>query len=238
MLSALTEQHRLEQLALRAVTLRDLHKLWPTLDTGRLDLTFPGWAAAVARLIRANNGISAALAARYLRAARAAQRVPGEATVVPAGPPSDEQLATVLRVTSVVAMKSATARGVPTSQASTNAFVLSSGEATRLVLAGGRDTIRESVAADDYGHGWRRVTSGRACEFCLMLAGRGAVYREDTADFASHGHCGCTAEPVWDPTQRRDVETTFTPSARRLTDDTRTANNARAREFIRANNLA
>jgi hypothetical protein len=30
-----------------------------------------------------------------------------------------------------------------------------------------------------------------------MLAGRGAVYSADTVDFHTHGHCGCTAEPVY-----------------------------------------
>jgi hypothetical protein len=32
-----------------------------------------------------------------------------------------------------------------------------------------------------------------------MLAGRGAVYRRDTADFAAHDHCRCGAAPSWDP---------------------------------------
>ena len=30
-----------------------------------------------------------------------------------------------------------------------------------------------------------------------MLADRGAVYRSDSARFASHTHCHCTAEPVF-----------------------------------------
>ena len=31
-----------------------------------------------------------------------------------------------------------------------------------------------------------------------MLAGRGAVFRQDTARFAAHEHCSCTAQPVFD----------------------------------------
>ena len=30
-----------------------------------------------------------------------------------------------------------------------------------------------------------------------MLASRGAVYKEETAHFASHTHCHCTASPVF-----------------------------------------
>ena len=39
------------------------------------------------------------------------------------------------------------------------------------------------------------VASG-GCRFCSMLAGRGEVYRADTARFASHPNCHCTAAPV------------------------------------------
>jgi hypothetical protein len=94
--------------------------------------------------------------------------------------------------------------------------------------------IRESVAADDYAQGWRRVTSGAACGFCRMLAGRGEVYTEATADFASHDHCGCGAEPVYG--QGRGVRG-YTASQRTRSDATRAADNARARAFIADNDL-
>lgn len=197
MASPLTEQHRRQQLALRAATLLELRKLWPALNTHRLDTTYPGWAAAAARLIRDHRGISAALAGRYLRAFRARQGIPGEAAIVVAAPLPPEKLFTSLRVTSVVSLKKAAAAGTPPAQARANAFVASSGAATRLVLDAGRTTILQSVVADDRARGWRRVTSGRACEFCSMLAGRDAVYTEATADFASHDHCSCSAEPAF-----------------------------------------
>lgn len=60
-----------------------------------------------------------------------------------------------------------------------------------------RDTITTNRRRDPQSVGWRRVTSGSGCKFCLMLSDRGAVYREDTARFASHTHCHCTAEPVF-----------------------------------------
>lgn len=59
-----------------------------------------------------------------------------------------------------------------------------------------RDTITTNRQRDPQAIGWRRVTSG-GCKFCQMLASRGAVYRDETARFASHGNCHCTAQPVF-----------------------------------------
>lgn len=60
-----------------------------------------------------------------------------------------------------------------------------------------RDTITTNSRRDPSSVGWRRVASG-GCKFCSMLAGRGAVYKQETAHFASHKHCHCTAQPVFD----------------------------------------
>ena len=59
-----------------------------------------------------------------------------------------------------------------------------------------RDTVTTNRRRDPESVGWRRVSSG-GCSFCRMLASRGAVYRQDTARFASHALCGCTAAPVF-----------------------------------------
>lgn len=60
-----------------------------------------------------------------------------------------------------------------------------------------RYTIASNSIADRAARGWRRIGSGSSCEFCSMLLGRGAVYTESTADFQSHDHCNCAAEPAW-----------------------------------------
>ena len=59
-----------------------------------------------------------------------------------------------------------------------------------------RDTILANRRRDPSAVGWRRVTSG-GCKMCLMLAARGAVYTDQTARFAAHPHCKCTAQPVF-----------------------------------------
>jgi hypothetical protein len=59
-----------------------------------------------------------------------------------------------------------------------------------------RDTITLNSRRDPDSVGWARV-AGDSCGFCRMLAGRGAVYKRDTAIFAAHGHCDCTARPAF-----------------------------------------
>ena len=60
-----------------------------------------------------------------------------------------------------------------------------------------RDTITTNRRRDPAAAGWQRVASGSACKFCRFLAGRGEVFRESSARFASHPKCGCTARPVF-----------------------------------------
>ena len=229
-MDTLTRNYRAQNIALRAQTVRDLQRLWPALDWRNLERTYPAWFAGASALIARDRTRSAGLASLYLKAHRLQAGVPGEVTLRLAGPAPAEQVATALRVTTLVAVKKSTMAGKTAEQAMIDAFVQSSGAATRLVLDGGRDTIRATTAADPRTQGWRRVTAG-GCDFCQMLAGRGDVYTEATADFASHDHCACSAEPVYGDAGLRDVKA-FTPSQRRRSEATRAADNARARAFI------
>jgi len=61
-----------------------------------------------------------------------------------------------------------------------------------------RDTILANRRRDPASVGWMRLASPKACGFCKFLADRGAVYRKDTARFAAHENCMCTAVPVFD----------------------------------------
>lgn len=60
-----------------------------------------------------------------------------------------------------------------------------------------RETILQNRRNDPAAAGWKRVTSGKACKMCRMLADRGAVYKAATARFATHPKCHCTATPVF-----------------------------------------
>ncbi len=60
---------------------------------------------------------------------------------------------------------------------------------------GFRDSITGNTRQDEDSVGWSRVVRPGACKFCVMLADRGAVYRESTATFAAHTSCSCGARP-------------------------------------------
>lgn len=90
-----------------------------------------------------------------------------------------------------------------------------------------RYTVAESSVADPGARGWQRVGVGGCKDgFCDMLIGRGAVYTEATAAFASHDNCKCSAVPAFEG-QPIPVKP-FTPSLRTATD----ADRARVREYI------
>lgn len=193
----LTQTHRAQQLLLRRATLAQMAKLWPALDWARLDASYPAFAVQVGALVQANRFTSAGLSAQYLRAFRRASGIPGELKVIMSEPLIVEQFTTSLRVSSVVAAKGAAGRGVLAELAMSDAFTLASGEMSRLVLDAGRETVRATSIADPRCEGWERIVSRGACDFCIMVSGRGAVFSKDTADFQSHGSCGCTAAPVF-----------------------------------------
>lgn len=77
--------------------------------------------------------------------------------------------------------------------------------AGRHAVNGGREVVREAAILDPDARGWARVTAGKACKFCQMLASRGAVYTQDTVDFQAHDGCHCMPEPVFGDTAPTNV---------------------------------
>lgn len=60
-----------------------------------------------------------------------------------------------------------------------------------------RTVVTRSTSADPAARGWQRNIVGDTCKFCVMLAGRGAVYTEATSDFRTHDGCDCYATPAF-----------------------------------------
>jgi hypothetical protein len=191
----LTRHHRERQLAVKAATMRDLLALWPAFRLDDIDRTWQPLEVAVLAVIANRRRASAGFAASYYRAFRAAEGVEGEPVVRIAEPPARGLLIGALRLAGPIGTKKTLLTGA--SNPLDRAFSRVAGTATRQVLDGGRKTLTESVRADRAARGWQRITSGKACSFCSMLASRGAVYSEDTVGFESHDHCSCTAEPVY-----------------------------------------
>lgn len=59
-----------------------------------------------------------------------------------------------------------------------------------------RDTVLSNRRRDPESVGYRRY-AGDGCQFCQMMADKGAVYRRESAYFAAHDNCNCTAGPVF-----------------------------------------
>lgn len=103
------------------------------------------------------------------------------------------------------------------------------GGVTKRIANASRLTISANAEADPRALGWQRRTSAGACLFCLMLADRGAVYKADTARFASHDDCRCSAVPAWDGKALRVKP--FTGKRKGASEEDR----ARVREWLSAN---
>lgn len=194
----LTEAHRLAQARLAAVTVAQLDSAWPLLAADDLDGTVERWLRVTVPIVRAQHATSARLAANYYTAFRLLETgvaepfVPVVAETVPV-----EAVATSLTVTGPVAVKTHMRTSPIVERAMEIGRAMSASAGMRHVLNGGRQTVTDSVWADRRALGWARVTSGRACAFCAMIASRGPVFGDDTANFDAHDHCSCSAEPVY-----------------------------------------
>lgn len=196
MADPVTQAHRRAQLALRAATLRDLLRLWPMFDLNRIAATWPAFEDATALLIRERGRVSAGLSSAFFREARRAAGIAGD-------PPAlrveslMEQILAGLRVMGPVNAGQQLALGRLVEDVRKTTLVNVSGVATKFVLDHGRAALLNAVKDDHRSRGWSRAAGATACQFCLMLAGRGTVYKADTASFPSHRHCVCTAVPAW-----------------------------------------
>jgi len=197
----LTERHRRQQLALRAATLKDLLTIWRAFQIGDIAGTWPMVETALVALIQARWAVSAGLAAAYYGQFREAEGVTGPLTPAVVPPPPAAEVVTSLRIVGPAAAGRLVALARP--DAAVVALTNVSGDVSRQVLNGGRETILGSIDRDPTALGYARVTDGKPCAFCAMLASRGPVYRSNARATVArdgakyHRACGCTSEPVF-----------------------------------------
>lgn len=194
-MNALTLAHYRAQLAVRAKILARVVALWPMFDITDIDRSWKALQQALTANVWLGHRQSSDVAGGYYQALRITEGVRGTAPITFAAAPSVEYLDRVFTYTGLIVPKKLVAAGRADAAEQTLTHVL--GTVGRLTLNGGRDTLLETIKADPRSRGYQRVTSGRACSFCSMLADRGAVYGEESADFAAHDHCSCSAEPVF-----------------------------------------
>lgn len=208
----LTEEHRQAQIRNSARAISLTRTTWDALDVADLDASLERWLRAQLPILRRFNGESARLAESYLNAFRQAE-IGGRTATVPAGFIDEVAAVASMRITGPVAAKRGIERGMAPTVAMTHARRQVEGATQRLVAEGGRATVDATVRADDRALGWARITGPDPCEFCALLASRGAIYasqevalgagmgdrvRGDRTDgMAYHDHCQCASEPSY-----------------------------------------
>lgn len=198
----LTQLHRRRQLALRAKVIREVMALWPAWQP-KEPSSFKAFEDAMVLLVQSRSQQSAAIASEYLREFRAAElaavapksaveSVERTFAALAAARPED-QIRTVVGASARGQVYRALQAGQSFEQAMQHGVVRVSGDASRLVLLGGSDTVTNEAKRSKLR--FARVTSGSPCAFCAMLASRGPVYwSEETASFEPHGSCSCQPE--------------------------------------------
>lgn len=193
---ALTEVQRRRQAAILADTTATSRELMALLDPRDLDATAARWVRANEALVREMRADSERAAAAYLRSFREAEI--GDPDVEFRRVALDrEQVRRSLTITGPGTIRTLSARGMPLDRAVQAATVSSSGAASRHALNGGRQGVMETIQSDRRARGWQRFTSAKPCSFCAMIASRGPIFSESSADFRAHDHCQCSAEPVY-----------------------------------------
>jgi hypothetical protein len=206
---------------------RDVRRLWSTLTVAdalevreALEELLPGMVAVYGDL-------SATVAADWYDEVRAAAGVRGRFRAEPAGPVDPEAVRANARwaIGPLFAQEpdwdGALERLTP--------------EVGRMVAQSGRNTITKSTVRDRQAVGWRRVTnSAKPCKFCVALADRGAVYKQETARFAAHTNCSCSAVPSWDKNADEVSVEAYQASARtsQMNEEQLTAHRARTRAWL------
>jgi len=169
---------------------RDLTKFWGSLNLAKPDAARDALLEFIPTLVTEYGDIAATVAADWYDNLRVAAGIRGTFAAVLADGVPDAAVTSTVRF----------GAGHLFTDVPSGTLDFLSGAVSKYVLQPGRDTIVGSARADPSAHGWYRI-SGGGCSFCEMLAGRGAVYREDSADFAAHDHCKCGVAPSWDKTR-------------------------------------
>jgi hypothetical protein len=197
-------RYRAAQIGLTRLLVRDVRSLRRLIIPSRLRSSMPDWLEAMQAVVDQYARTSAALAAEFYDGQREAAGVPGVFTVPVADPPPPEQTEASLRWATKDLWprdpggeETTDAQRQPDDVRLTQAEKKAEQVAQKLVTDTGRGTVQGAVRQDRQATAWARSAALGACAFCKLLAARGAVYKQDTADFRAHNGCHCGVVPVF-----------------------------------------
>lgn len=214
-------EHRRDLAELTSIAENDLRILFRQADTA--DEVRDALMDTLPRLVAIYGAAAATLAADWYDERRDELGVDGSFRAIPAALVADSGRFEALARWAVEPLYQAAPDTV-------TALAKVSGGVQRLIADADRETVLGSVRHDPQGSGWSRHTDGSACDFCRGIAGRGAVYSAETADFSSHDGCGCVAVPEYG-NDFREVKP-YVPSQRFRSQSARDAHNARTRAWL------
>jgi hypothetical protein len=212
-LQALTAQHRADLAQLTGLAENDLRLIWAEFNNAD---PLAGLMDVLPELVAVYGSAAAALGAEWYDEMREAAEVAGRFTGIAA------ELPDVGRAHALAGW------AVNTGLTEESVLALAVGGLQRIVANQDRMSVAVSTIADPKAEGWQRAGRGK-CDFCNVLIGRGAVYSESSADFASHDHCHCYAVPAFGGKPR--LVKPYVPTTKNVTD----ADRARVRAYIAAN---
>ena len=184
----LTAAHRRDLAELTGLARNDLTLIWREFNTATA--ARDGLIELLPRMVSIYGSAAATLGADFFDEMRDAAAVKGRFRAIPAELPDQGRTDALARwgVSPLFAAE----------PDYTSALTLVSGGLQRIISNADRQSVTGSSVIDSRAQGWQRVGAGASCDFCSMLLGRGAVYSEATADFLTHDHCNCGAEPVFE----------------------------------------
>jgi len=199
-----SNRYRAAQIGLTRLLVRDVRGIRRLIIPSRLQASVPDWLVAMQAIVDQYARTSAALAADFYDAQREAAGAAGVFTVPVTDPPPPEQTEASLRWATKDLWprdpedpQTTDAQRQPMDVRLAQAETKAEQVAQKLVADTGRGTVQEAVRRDRLATAWARSAALGACAFCKLLAARGAVYAQDTADFRAHDGCHCGVIPVF-----------------------------------------
>ena len=195
-----TDAYRAALLGQRERVVVIARRLWTTIDSDQIDVTFARMLDTLALTTETAQRHAVGLTDAYVVAFLASEL--GPATPPPPASEADRYagvardgrpLAKVL-LPALATIKMARSGGLGESDALRAGLARTVRTLSLETLAAPRGALADVLRADDRIVGYRRVTSANACGACLAAA-TGAIHDSDvTLDV--HGHCRCSHEPV------------------------------------------
>lgn len=180
------------QAGLRAAVEGQLTALAETILSHRLGpiLTREALIQGIQALVTQYGTAAAVMAAEWYDDLRAMKGIPDTFTATPLTQDFSEQIdRTVRRAIAPLFTENYNIGAIA------NSIVV---KASQYAIDGARNTVIENTRLDPRSAGWQRIPNGPTCDFCMMLVGRGGVYREKSVGFRAHAHCDCAVAPSWD----------------------------------------